>query len=268
MKPVYILGVRIDALSLREAIKKARHFLSSHKVNLIFTPNPEMVVKAKTDGLFREVLNTGDLNLCDGKGLQLVSSEKLERITGIDFMLELCALAEQNQKSIFLLGSGSDEVVNKTAKKLLERFPKLMVAGMDKGPEIMEQRARSKEQLSCSLFHDLYSFGLKIDPDQNEDLLKKINTTKPDILFVAFGMGKQEKWLCENRGKMPTVRIAIGVGGAFDYISEKVKRAPCWMRKVGLEWLYRVFKEPNRLLRIVNATIIFLYLKLLDKIKI
>ena len=82
--------------------------------------------------------------------------------------------------------------------------------------------------------------------------------SEPDILFVAFGMGKQEKWIYENLAKMPSVRIAMGVGGAFDYISGNVSRAPRLLRKFGLEWVYRLFKEPRRIGRIFNATIKFI----------
>src|SRR3989338_5684698 len=98
---------------------------------MIFTPNPEIVVKADSAHYFREILNRGDLNICDGRGIQFAAKQKIERIPGVDFMFDLCRLAEQQNKSIFLLGSGSDETVTKTAQKLQEQFPKLKIVGCD-----------------------------------------------------------------------------------------------------------------------------------------
>ena len=241
-----LLGIRIDNFSVAEALEKAGSFVSSGGQHLIFTPNPEMLVKTKDDNYFNEVLNRGAMNLCDGFGIQLFT--KIRRIPGVDFMIELCALAEQKKYSIYLLGSGSDEVVSKTRENLLDKFPDLKIVGFDKGPTIYEN----------------FQFPISNFQSNNNDQfpIKKINDAKPDILFVAFGMGKQEKWLAENLSKMPSVKIGMGVGGAFDYISGHTTRAPRLMRKIGLEWLYRVWKQPKRFSRIFNATIKFSYLVL------
>lgn len=232
-----ILGIRVDGLTLDEAKQKAHEFLVSgqHK---IFTPNPEFVVKAQEDEYFKKVLNTGDLNLCDGFGLQVISG--IKRIPGVDFMVELCGIASEQGKSIYLLGSGSDEVIHKTAENLLKKFSNLEIAGFDKGPKIVEN-----------------SDGT-ILVESSEAVLDKIKQSGAEIIFVAFGMGKQEKWITENLNKLPNVKIAMGVGGAFDYVSGSVNRAPTWMRKIGLEWLYRLLKQPQRFFRIYNATVKFL----------
>ncbi len=280
-----VLGIRIDELTKQQALEKAREFLLSDKSHKIFTPNPEMLVDAQKDANFKVVLNGGDMNLCDGFGLWLItkfrtraarvvrnlsknngselqssdvsqstvspkdsSSSRLgrdsfgiiERITGVDFMMDLCALAEKENKSIYLLGSGSDEVVKKTAQVLQDKFPMLKIAGHDKGLSITKHGTWNMEQ--------------------NEDLLYDIITKAPDILFVAFGHGKQEKWIAENLRDLPSVKIAIGVGGAFDFISGKVKRAPKWMRKIGLEWLWRLILQPCRVGRILKATFVFLFM--------
>ncbi|MEA3272166.1 MAG: WecB/TagA/CpsF family glycosyltransferase, partial [Patescibacteria group bacterium] len=99
-----------------------------------------------------------------------------------------------------------------------------------------------------------------------ENLLAKINFARPDIIFVAFGHGKQEKWIAENLNKLPSVKIAMGIGGAFDFISGKAKRAPTIFQRAGLEWFWRLIKEPQRYKRIYNATIKFGLLCLSDKI--
>jgi N-acetylglucosaminyldiphosphoundecaprenol N-acetyl-beta-D-mannosaminyltransferase len=242
-----VLGVTISTIAREGALEKVSHFLLSNQQHLIFTPNPEMIVKAHSDNYFKEVLNQGALNLCDGKGLQFAlwwQGLRTERITGVDFMLEICSLAEKNNKKVFLLGSGKDEVVQKTAQEIKNKFPTLEIVGTHRGWGMMEE----------------LSGKLTYNTDGNQLILDMINHTKPDILFVAFGMGKQEKWLVENLPKLPTVTIGMGVGGAFDYISGTVPRAPLLMRNLGLEWAYRLIKEPKRFKRICNATVGFIIL--------
>jgi N-acetylglucosaminyldiphosphoundecaprenol N-acetyl-beta-D-mannosaminyltransferase len=165
-------------------------------------------------------------------------------------MLEICKIAEADNKSVYLLGSGSDEVVKRTEENLKQKFPNLKVVGWGSGPGIKESN------VSVQPFNN--STGLIMDAGENVKILEDINQAKPDILFVAFGMGKQEKWIVENLKKIPGVKIAMGVGGAFDYISGSVKRAPLLLRKIGLEWLYRLVKQPRRVVRIWNATVKFL----------
>ncbi len=234
-----ILGVRIDEYTKAEAVSRANDFLAQNEPKMIFTPNPEMVVEAQKDQYFKEILNKSDLNLCDGKGIELVSSRKLHRIPGVDFMWSLCELAAKEKKSIYLLGSGSDDVVKKTQGNLLKKFPDLRIVGSHRGPKI--------------------SSGGVVNEDENESVLEDIIVTAPDILFVAFGHGKQEKWLYEFLPQLPSVKIGMGVGGAFDYISGTIKRAPQFMRSLGLEWLWRLFRQPSRFFRIWNATGKFLW---------
>ena len=101
--------------------------------------------------------------------------------------------------------------------------------------------------------------NLKIEQVENNKILEKINQANPDIIFVAFGMGKQEKWIVENLPKIPSVKIAMGVGGSFDYLSGVIPRAPLFLRQIGLEWLYRLIRQPQRFWRIFNATFRFIY---------
>jgi len=266
-----VLGVRIDTFTKAETLKKVSGFFVAEQ-HMIFTPNPEMLVKAEGDSYFKEVLNKGDLNLCDGVGLwaamkvhslEFLVHSKIERIPGTDFMLDICRLAAENGKSIYLLGSGNERVVQKTAERLREKFPGLKIAGGDKGPEIHENiqyLTPQQDPARDGAISSIQDSKLQINNQDNELTLSKINATKPDILFVAFGMGKQEKWIVENLGKLPSVKIAMGVGGAFDYISGKVKRAPLLMRRLGLEWVYRLSKQPQRAGRIFNATLKFCWL--------
>ena len=241
-----ILGVRVDNLAKNDALIKAKSFLYSGQSHIIFTPNPEMIVAAQKDRYFREVLNKGDLNLCDGRGIQLVANEKIDRIAGVDFMILLCELAAAEKKSIYLLGSGKVEVVEGAKQKLLEKFPNLDIVGVNPGITIT-----------------LLSTGhIEYSSEQNDALLENIILASPQILCVAFGHIKQEKWIYENLPHLPSVKIAIGIGGAFDFISGTVKRAPKILQFFGLEWLYRLFQEPKRIKRMYNATFVFLWYNL------
>jgi len=235
-----ILGVRVDRVSKKKALARVSDFLSDERHHKVFTPNPEMILEARRDksGGFGDVLNSGDLNICDGRGIQLVAGEGIERIPGTDFMLDICGLAEKEGKSVYLLGSGDDEVVKRASDNLKKQFPKLRIVGQHKGPEIASKQVSSGD---------------------NEQVLLGIREAGPDILFVAFGHKKQEMWIHENLSKMSSVKVAMGVGGAFDFIAGKISRAPKWMQKIGLEWVYRLVREPWRIKRIWNATAVFLY---------
>ncbi len=255
-----ILGVKIDNLTADEAVLKARNLLYNNKQNFIFTPNPEMLVDAQADEYFRTVLNSGDLNINDGFGVSLVTLGKIKRITGIDFVYRLCELAQKENKSVYLLGSGSKEVLKKTVDNLKLQFPQLKIAGFNPGPQIDFLKVEDKKT---------------IIPEQNanDQAIHEIIMSAPDILLVAFGHNKQEKWIYENIKNLPSVNIAMGVGGSFDFIAgfnnlgQTVKRAPCFVRKIGLEWLYRLFRQPGRFFRIWKAIVVFVNLYIYKKYK-
>ncbi|MBI4992867.1 MAG: WecB/TagA/CpsF family glycosyltransferase [Candidatus Magasanikbacteria bacterium] len=258
-----ILGVRVDEVDGTRALEKVASFLDSQKQNKIFTPNPEMLVDARNDEYFREVLNSGDLNICDGFGLWLAAKLSLRgsrdpspplgtgsaiqspavRISGVDFMLDICGLAKEKDKGVSLLGSGDESVIKNAAEALKRKFSGLKICGFNNGIKIEK----------------LVNHKIEYDKTGNEDLLYDIIMQAPDILFVGFGHGKQEKWIYENLAQLPSVKVAIGVGGAFDFLAGKSKRAPKFMRWLGLEWLWRLSLEPWRIKRIFKATIVFLF---------
>jgi N-acetylglucosaminyldiphosphoundecaprenol N-acetyl-beta-D-mannosaminyltransferase len=237
-----ILDVRVDDFSKVEALGRSRGFLRSGGQHAIYTPNPEMLVAAHRDHAFRDILNKGDLNICDGRGIQLFGGIRY-RIPGVEFMQELCEVAGKEKKTVYLLGSSSDEILKKVKNKLKEVYPKLEIVGFSTGPLL------DKKGLGDS-----------------DETIKNINSTNPDILFVAFGHGKQEYWIDQNLQKFPCVKIAMGVGGSFDFISGNKKRAPRCMRKMGMEWLWRLLVEPKRIKRIINAIIVFPYFIFKSKI--
>lgn len=231
-----IFGVPADAVTADEALKKAEEMLSNCRKNIIFTPNPEILLEASRSEEYRAVLRKADLALPDGVGLvffgRLLGLPFKERVSGVDFMLKLCELAAERGQSVFLLG-GRNGATEKTALVLKRRFPALKISGWSENPDL----------------HRL-SLGItKAKPMQSEEF---------DIIFVALGAPKQEKWIVENIGKLPSVKIAMAVGGAFDMISGDLPRAPVFLRKAGLEWLWRLAIEPKkRWRRIFRAVIIF-----------
>lgn len=233
MSKVNILSVLIDNLPKKEVLAKIDEFLADGRQHYIVTPNPEMIIAAQKDNAFLEILNKADLAVPDGVGL-IFASRYLKRplpkrITGVDLMLDICQTAEQKNCSVYLLAA--EEGLAKpgeTAEALVQRFPKLKITG-----------------------------GTLSKEESGEEIINGINTAKPEILFVALGVGKQEKFIYSNLNKTSSVKIAMGVGGAFDFIAGRIKRAPRLLRKIGLEWLWRLFMQPRRLKRIFTATIKF-----------
>jgi len=245
-----ILGVKISKLDLKSSKLLVVNLLSVGGQHKVFTPNPEMLVDARKDSYFRRVLNSSDLNICDGHGIKFLSKEHLTIIHGVDFMLDVCKIAEQKKCSVFFLGSGSEEVLKKMKNRLKLKFPELRIAGSDSGLKLEVQQTGTHKMM------------LKYDEKENEEVLQKIKASKAQIVFVAFGHNKQEKWIYENLPKLSNVKLFMGVGGSFDFLSGKVKRAPKLIRRIGLEWLYRLLTQPRRFTRIFKATIIFSFLKI------
>lgn len=262
MEYVEILGVRISKVTQASAIGQIKQFLEGDGRFTIVTPNPEFVIAAQKDGDFRWILNRADLAVPDGVGLRMAAKllslpkhsstivgifETLvqgfsvglavvfrpafldtlpETVSGVDLMLDLCQLAADKGHSVFFLG-GRGGVAEETAKRLQKRFANLRVAGFQEGEAAEEFDQETRRAIRPS-----------------------------DLLFVAYGAPRQEKWIARNLPHLP-VKVAIGVGGAFDFVAGKRRRAPRAIRRLGLEWLWRLIQEPQRLPRILNAAIKF-----------
>ncbi len=239
-----MLGVRIDRQTKDEALERCKAFLYSDDQHMVFTPNPEMLVMAHQDDHFQFVLNESSLNLCDGKGIELLAKGDMPRIPGSDFILDLCDLCESEGKSVYLLGSCDDEVLESVRHLLKKRYPNLQIVGWHPGNALTMKKEDGVNKL-------VY------DADANDELVVDIVLKSPDVLFVAFGHGKQELWINEHLPDLPSVNIAMGVGGAFDFLAGKAKRAPKIIRTLGFEWLWRLAHQPKRCKRIVNAVIVF-----------
>lgn len=229
-KQLAVLGVRIDNVTMEEALEKVKEFFKNGKKSYVVTPNPEFIVAAQKDAEFKKILNNADLSIPDGVGLiwasRIWGTPLDEQVSGTDLVPALCEEAARRGGQVFLLGAAPG-VAEKAAAELTRRYPKLKIAGTFAG--------------------DGTSAG-------DEETVSAINqAVKPssrqvDLLFVAYGHGKQERWIKRNLAKIP-VKIAVGVGGAFDYLAAVVPRAPSWLRRLGLEWLYRLVREPWRIKR-------------------
>jgi len=225
---VNILGVRFNGDSENKMLEKIGKMVEDDKQHYIVTPNPEIVMAAQKDKRFRRILNRADLIVPDGVGiiwasqiLYGVSGRISKRIAGVDLMEEICYLATRQGWSVFFLGARRG-VADKCARELQNRYSGLLVTGTYSG------RAEPK-----------------YDEKVRKKILNLIGEAKIDFLFVAYGGKRQEKWIIRNLPKLP-VKIAMGVGGSFDFISGQVKRAPQWMHKFGLEWFWRLICQPWR----------------------
>ncbi len=251
MKSVNILGVEVSDVSRAEALGRVQNALSSQFQHYIVTPNPEIVLAATQDGTLRSILNHADLSLPDGFGLKIAARilgvGLRNRITGADFMELIVALAESERWPLFLLGGANAKIAERAAWRLRYQYRNALIAGYASGGEVA--------------FKD----GKWIASEA--DVIQKINRSGASILFVGFGAPKQEKWIFSNLDKLPTVRIAMTIGGAIDFWAGVRRRAPRFVRGLGLEWLWRLILEPKRSGRIWNATAVFLWTALRWRIR-
>lgn len=257
-----ILGVNISNLNQSETLSRARSFLIDGTQHLIFTPNPEMLADSQADWFFKTALNKADLAPADGFGLVLAArylyKTFLNRFPGVELMEKICDLTAQENKSIYLLG-GEKGIAAQTASVLLKRFPGLKIVGAETGIVFKSQISSASWRIKSQNFQ--YLVGMNFDQESNQELLGRIRKAAPDVLFVAFGHKKQEKWLAEFINELPSVKIGMGVGGSFDYLSGNTKRAPKLIRRMGFEWLWRLIQEPyKRTRRIWKALVDFGFL--------
>lgn len=210
MSSVKILGVKVDRVGLEEAVDLAGKWVKQTKKRYIVTVNPEFVMLAQKDKEFKKILNQADLAIPDGVGLRL-ADRRLNRVTGVDLML---SLIEKGYKTVLVGGK----------------------------PGVAQQAVITLRRLLVGLPTRSLLEGIS-EPD-----IEAINRVHPDLLFVALGMGKQEKWIVKNLPKL-NVKAAMGVGGALDQIVKPWLRAPKFIRQIGLEWLWRLIIEPWRIRR-------------------
>jgi N-acetylglucosaminyldiphosphoundecaprenol N-acetyl-beta-D-mannosaminyltransferase len=245
-RAVRILDVEVDAITLAQAVAmigEAVDARGGHGATAfqVATVNPEFVMRARRDHRFRQVLQRASLRTADGVGLllagRILRHPLPERVTGVELTRGVARSAAERGDRVFFLGAAPG-VAEAAAEALTREFPGLPVAG--------------------TLAGDSSEAG-------DDEALAAVRAGKPDIILVAYGAPAQELWLARNLD-VSGAAAGIGVGGTFDYLSGRVRRAPAWMRRAGLEWLYRLLREPSRARRMAVLPV-FLLLVMRQRLK-
>lgn len=250
-----LCGVEFTNLSLADVLKLLIESVETGKKGYVVTPNPEICLEMSKNSQYRQVIDNAVLRLADGFGLQwadwftsrcfkfsrlvrklivypsvlffalspFLKSKGLKRCTGTDLMEKF--LIWHDQVPVFLLGAKPG-----VAEEVVKEFPFANIVGTWAGAP---------------------------GADFDAEAVRRINQTNAKVVFVAYGAPKQEFWMARNLAKLSNITLAVGVGGAFDFLAKKVKRAPGWMQKLGLEWFFRLVLQPWRLKRIWRAVVVF-----------
>lgn len=229
---VNVLGVGVHSCDEDGAVEAIRGFLREEPARLhqVCTVNPEFVMEARRNPAFRKLLNSVDLATPDGVGIvaaaRLLGTPVKGRATGVALVSRLAQLSAEGNGSLFLLGAGPG-VAEEAAEVLRQRYPGVRIAGTHAGSP-----------------HD----------EDWDDISECLHRAQPTVLLVAYGAPRQDLWIREHSAALPqSVRVAMGVGGVFDYLSGRVPLAPAPIRRLGLEWLYRLAKQPWRWRRILRV---------------
>ena len=222
---VDVMGVGFDNVTMEEALDKAMALLQTGTAHYAVTPNAEIVYECMHDASFCSLINEADLVLPDGSGVvlgaKLLKTPLKQKVAGIDFADQLAGRLAQTGQTLYLLG-GKPGIAEKAAVNLQAKHPGLKVVGTADG-----------------YFKD------------EAPVVERINDSEPDVLVVCLGAPKQELFMVDHQRELQ-VGLMIGLGGSLDGFAGTVKRAPVWMQRAGLEWLYRLLKEPRRLKRMMR----------------
>lgn len=231
-----ILGIRVDDVTMDEALAMVDAFIADGGPHQITTVNPEFVVEAQRNAPFRVVLEGADLSLPDGVGLlwaaRALRQPLRERVAGSDMVPEVARLSARRGYRLYLLGAAPG-VAERAAEMLARDCPGLRIVGTHAGSP---------------------------SPCDEDDIVARVVAAEPDVLFVAYGAPRQDLWIYRNLHRL-NVPVCMGVGGALDFIAGVAVRAPEWMRRAGLEWLHRLWRQPWRWRRMLAlprfATLVF-----------
>lgn len=223
---IKILGVPFDPLGMEEAVERIASFMAVDQCHLVVTANPETVMKAGEDRELMAILQEAQLVVADGIGIvwaaRCLGTPLPGRVPGVELAEALVTLAAQRGYRVYLLG-GAPGVAAEAARCLERKYPGLVIAGVQ---------------------HGYFS------REEEEGVVAAVAAARPHLLLVGLGMPKQEKWIYRHRQRLGAA-VAIGVGGSLDVFAGKVCRAPDWMCRRGLEWLYRLLSQPQRFFRML-----------------
>lgn len=226
-RTINVLDIPVDNVTMEEAVERFKALVSEPNLHTIYTPNAEIMMAAQRDPELKMILSKADMLLPDGAGVvlgsKIIGTPLKERVAGFDFSIECFKLSPKMNISYFFFG-GKPGVAEEAASKLKIDNPDINIVGIRDG---------------------------YFSPEEEADIIETINSSKTDVLLVGLGAPRQEKWIYKNKDRL-NVKICIGVGGTFDGIAGVAKRAPLFFRKNGLEWLYRLYKEPWRYKRMMD----------------
>lgn len=225
-KQVDVLGVPVDVVTMKEAIQRVQHMYEEPGLHLIATANAEMVMLARRDKELHTILSNAALVVADGAGVLWAGEQKgqhfPERVAGCDLSMALLAEAAKRRTPVYCLGAA---------------------------PGVAEQAIRNVEKKVGSLVVVGTHSGF-FDDREEARIIDAIAQSGAKLVLVALGVPKQEKWISQKLAHLDGV-VAIGIGGSFDVMAGVVKRAPLWMQRNRIEWLYRLAKQPQRILRML-----------------
>jgi N-acetylglucosaminyldiphosphoundecaprenol N-acetyl-beta-D-mannosaminyltransferase len=245
-----IFGVRLhDVDSRDELVRLCTMFLGGDRAFRIFTPNPEILLRARDDHAYADLLNTADLALPDGTGVAVVGSilarKRVRRWPGVEIGALLLELAAERDLAVAFVG-GFGDVPERAAATWRRRRPTLRSHVIGSGVRIdVDGRAHPAER--------------------DTEIVERLRAAEPAIVLVGLGAPKQERWIAAHADDVPSARILIGIGGAFDMWAGRLRRAPRVLHRAGLEWAWRLALEPGRFPRIVRATVIFPFRALTER---
>lgn len=227
MKKINILGTKVDMVDMKGAEERVLKFLETDGAKAVFTPNSEIIMAAYRDSDFLDVLNSADLVIADGIGVvyasRILKRPLPERVPGFDLACRTIELAADGSKSIYFFG-GKPGICELAEENLKKKYPNLFICG------------------TCDGY---------FDEEKEKKIIEDIKSKAPDILFVCLGAPKQEKWIAAHKDEL-NAKVIMGVGGSLDVFAGTVQRAPVFYQKAGLEWLYRLIKQPSRIGRMME----------------
>lgn len=238
---VFGISIEGDALeSIVSRIKETRQAL------WIVTANPEILLEARRDAAYAHVITQADVRSVDGAGLAMIGrlfGAHWSRVTGVELGERLIAYAHEHNLKVGFIG-GSARVAHLSAERWCQTYPELQVLAEEGGRVALDGT----------------------DDEMGEEARHRLTLFAPDILLVAFGHPKQERWIARYAGDFPSLKVVVGVGGTFDYWAKRIPRAPRLLRSLGLEWMWRLCLEPRRIVRILRAVVLFPILAIVDQL--
>lgn len=234
-KVVNIAGINIDDITMNQAVERVYEFIASDENHAIYTPNAEIMMEGITSKKLKSILNNADMLVADGAGVVLASKilgqKVAEKVSGFDLVKNLLISSKERSIKFFLFG-GKPGIAEAAKANINRDYPGAEIVGIRNG---------------------------YFKEEEIPSIIEQINSSGAEVLLVCLGAPKQEEWIEKNKSQLK-VKVSIGVGGTMDVLAGNVKLAPDFFRNNGLEWMYRLYKEPKRFKRMLRLPQFILYI--------